>query len=71
LAIENVIYKSPLGPPFTPCPPCPGILIVCPFSIPAGIVILMDLPFTVNVCLWVLNASSRSRGNSALKSWPL
>ena len=51
LLMMKVMYRSPFGPPFTPGPPCPDIFIVCPFSIPAGTVILMFLQLTFNVSL--------------------
>ena len=35
----NSIYKSPLGPPFTPAEPFPDNLSLVPVSTPAGILI--------------------------------
>ena len=39
----TVISRSPAGPPFFPALPCPRREMVCPWSIPAGMLTLMVL----------------------------
>ena len=64
--IAILIYRSPAGPPFAPAPPCPAILMVWPFSIPAGIVIRNFFLLTVSVCLFVVTTSLKFNCKSAL-----